>query len=267
LSIRGKLLKVAFSLILVTVAFAGGSKFCCKSRKVTEHLPGFNTNEENDVLQSYAKEMFKKKHLIIFLSKFIDTKSTEFLTLVFLNKRTFNCLKAELGFDDFASDFAAFYSTLIKTRAMRTLDNQLTFSRDGSPKNSLVLLITHFLGSTTQVHGGRQYIHLPQLMHSFRFYWAIALLSEVKFLGNNCLILEYEFQNTRFATLRHKSIVLTFFLKETSGAAAAVGDWFVVEGANYEWKWYKSARDIPHVSNIVYITKENFPMLLKSAKY
>jgi len=84
--------------------------------------------------------MFQNKHLIILLSKFIDTTSTEFLALVFLNKRTFNCLGDVFNFKDFASDFATFYSTLTKTRAKRTPNNELTFYREIFPKSSRVPL-------------------------------------------------------------------------------------------------------------------------------
>jgi len=108
-------------------------------------------------------------------------------------------------------------------------------------------------------------------MHSFKWKGAVALLSEVSFnddvLGNNCLTLKYGFQNPKFGFLRHKSIVLKFFVQETSGELGVVKDRFVVEGVDDDWDWYSSDQDIPNVSHAVFITKENFPMLLKSAKY
>jgi hypothetical protein len=109
-------------------------------------------------------------------------------------------------------------------------------------------------------------------MHSFKFKGALALLSQVSFnddvrFGNNCLRLKYELQNPKFGFSRHKSIVLKFFVLETSGAFGVVDDRFAVEGVDNDWVWYSSDQGIPHVSHVVFITKENFPLLLKSAKY
>merc|ERR1712098_304875 len=111
-----------------------------------------------------------------------------------------------------------------------------------------------------------QCIHVPQLMHSFKFHWGIALLSKVSLPSPNILQLEYEFQNTKFAVLRHQSIVFKFFFVPEYGTLARVQDSFIAEGVDNEWKWYGSVRDIPHISHVVFFTKENFPMLLNSAK-